>query len=79
MATTKAEVRAAMDIVFATLEVVRRAGEIPAGHLYAQLMSVPGMNEANFEKLVGCLERTRMVTHKSHVLRWIGPEIAEGK
>ncbi len=73
--STRYAVKQAVDIAFATLEVIRKAGSIPAGHLYAQLMTVPGMSEENFNKLVACLERTRLVTHKSHLLTWVGPEI----
>ena len=54
---TNTEVKAAFGILQAVAEAIREPGEVPSGHLYANLMSK--LSLAQFEQVLGVLEGSR--------------------
>lgn len=71
---TKEQVRGAVDVVVTIAEAVRSLGEVPSGELYAVAMSA-GLSLETYNKVLGILERAKLVENKGHLLRWVGPEI----
>ena len=71
---TKEEVRAAMSVVLAVSEAIRALGEVPSGHLYAQLMGTLSLESYN--KIIKTIKNTGLVEESGHVLRWVGPVAA---
>jgi hypothetical protein len=68
---TKDQVKAAMAIVLAVGETIRDLGEVPSGHLYAQLMGRFTLGE--YEKIIDTLVGAGVVEKTpSHLLRWVG-------
>jgi hypothetical protein len=51
--------------------VIREAGQIPAGHLYAPLTGK--LSLAHFQTAIKCLKNAGVVKEKNHLLFWIGP------
>lgn len=74
---TKAQARAAVDLIFAASEVLREKREMPSGHLYAALMQYVDL--AGYNAVIGILKRADLVSEENHVLRWIGPELGGSK
>ena len=76
MTTTKEQIRAAMAIVHALAEAIRELGQVPAGHLYANVMGK--LTHGQFEQAIGILVRAGVVRREpSHLLVWTGPELAK--
>jgi len=74
---TNTEVKAAFGILQAAAEAIRELGEVPSGHLYANLMSK--LSLAQFEQVLGVLKGAGLVRESNaHLLTWIGPALAEG-
>ena len=71
MPVTKEEVRAALETVRAVGDAIRELGEVPSGHLYAQLSSVMSLDEYN--TLIDCLKRADVVRESNHLLQWVEP------
>jgi len=70
---TNTEVKAAVEILKAVADAIRELGEVPSGHLYANLMSK--LSLAQFEQVVGVLKGAGLVRESNaHLLTWIGPE-----
>jgi hypothetical protein len=70
---TNTEVKAAFGILQAVAEAIRELGEVPSGHLYANLMSK--LTLAQFEQVLGVLKGAGLVRESNaHLLTWIGPE-----
>ena len=70
---TNTEVKAAFGILQAVAESIRELGEVPSGHLYANLMSK--LTLAQFEQVLGVLKGAGLVRESNaHLLTWIGPE-----
>ncbi len=68
---TKAQVKAAMAVVLVVGETIRDLGEVPSGHLYAQLMG--RFSLAEYEKIIDTLVRAGVVEKTpQHLLRWVG-------
>jgi hypothetical protein len=62
----------AVRVAHAVAEVIRNVGEIPSGHLFAQVMGV--MDLRQYEQVIDLLVDARLVERMpSHLLRWIGP------
>lgn len=62
----------AVKIAVAVADTIRELGEIPAGTLYAVLMT--RMSHHDFEQLMGILVSAGLVKRSaSHLLTWIGP------
>ena len=71
---TNTEVRAAFGILQAVAEAIRELGEVPSGHLYANLMS--RLSLAQFEQVLGILKGAGLVRESNaHLLTWIGPAL----
>ena len=67
---TKEEIKAGLETVRAVADAIRELKQVPAGHLYANLMHV--MNLDSFEKVVGMLIKAGLVRRDdSHLLHWI--------
>ena len=74
---TNTEVKAAFGILQAVAEAIRELGEVPSGHLYANLMSK--LRLAQFEQVLGVLKGAGLVRESNaHLLTWIGPALPEG-
>ena len=73
---TNTEVKAAFGILQAVAEAIRQLGEVPSGHLYANLMSK--LSLAQFEQVLGVLKGAGLVRESNaHLLTWIGPALPE--
>ncbi len=71
----KQQVRAGVNATLAIAEAIRELKQVPAGHLYARLMSVLSLDQ--FNALVRILINAGLVREdSSHLLMWIGPDIA---
>ena len=54
-------------------EIIRHAGEVPSGELYARLMHKVTLED--YTRLIETLKRTGLVTETpGHLLRWSGPK-----
>jgi hypothetical protein len=73
---TKERIAYAVKATAAISEAIRAVGEIPSGHLYAQVCGVITMGD--YESIIALLKRAELVSETGHVLRWVGPVIAEG-
>lgn len=59
--------------VLAIAETVRELGEVPSGHLYAQLMG--DMDLDTYTSLIQVLEHAGLVrVQPSHLIIWVGPK-----
>ena len=59
---------AALNILKAVADTIRELGEVPAGHLYANLMGV--MDLQQFDKIIGILVRAGVVKKRGDLLVW---------
>jgi hypothetical protein len=70
---TPTEVNAALGALKAVADAIRELGEVPSGHLYANLMSK--LSLAQFEQVLGVLKGAGLVRESNaHLLTRIGPE-----
>jgi hypothetical protein len=76
--TTNEQAREAMRIVLVVADIIREAGEIPSGHLYAALAE-RGMTLNNYNAILDTLKRTGLVQEANHLLTWDGPDVAEAQ
>lgn len=73
-AVTPKQIEAALATVLVIGDTIRDLGEIPAGHLYAQVMGHLGIE--SFDAAIDCLVRAGLVRRdNSHLLRWVGPKL----
>jgi hypothetical protein len=71
MNPTKSEINGGLQILISTAQLIRTLKTIPAGELYAQLMSK--MDLAGFESMIALLVKQGLVKrHQSHLLEWTG-------
>lgn len=64
--------RAALTLALIISEAIRDLGEVPSGHLYAQVMG--HMTIQTYEKIISTLVNAKLVARDgNHLLRWIGP------
>jgi hypothetical protein len=63
---------AAVNTIQALAEVVRIAGEIPSGHLYARFRGALTLN--GYQAAIELLKGANLVEEHNFLLRWIGPE-----
>ncbi len=62
-------------VVFTVAETIREVREVPSGHLYACLCDRVAL--ADYQTVLGVLSRARLIeVTRSHMIRWIGPEVA---
>jgi hypothetical protein len=70
--TTHDDVKAALGIVTAVADAIRELGEVPSGHLYANLMSKLSLEQ--YEQVIGVLKSTGLITESNaHLLTWVSP------
>jgi hypothetical protein len=68
---TRTEVNAAIETIKAIADTIRELGQVPAGTLYAHLMS--RMSLEQFEKIIGVLVNAGLVRRdQTHMLHWVG-------
>jgi hypothetical protein len=65
-----AELRSALTIMAAAVDVVRELGRVPSGHLYAMLMN--SLDETAYESMLRQVLRTGLVKRDGDVLVWVG-------
>jgi hypothetical protein len=67
------QLESAFQALKALAEIIRHAGEVPSGELYARLMGKVTLDD--YTRLVGTLKRTGLVTETpGHLLRWVEPQ-----
>jgi hypothetical protein len=72
------QVQAQVAVIKAVAEAIQSLGEVPAGHLYANLMG-HGLSLDTFESIIGILVAAEVVKRDgSHLLTWIGPSVTKG-
>ena len=70
---TSADVGNAVKAVAAVAEAIRELGQVPSGHLYAQLCGT--LTIGTYESILGILKRAELVSEQGSMLRWVGPVI----
>lgn len=70
---SKAQVLAAFQATTALAESIRTLGEVPSGHLYAQVCA--HMDLPTYERIIATLKNAGLVSESAHLLKWIGPEL----
>jgi hypothetical protein len=73
---TPRQVSAAFAQTAAIAEAIRELGEVPSGHLYAQVCG--RMELAAYERIIGTLKNAGLVAESGHLLKWIGPTFHTG-
>ena len=74
---TPTEVNAALGALKALADAIRELGEVPSGHLYANLQG--HITIGQFEQAIGILKNAGLVRESNaHLLTWIGPALPEG-
>jgi len=77
MTSTHPDVVAAFRILQAIAEAIRELGEVPSGHLYANLQDRLTLRQ--FEQAIEALKGAGLVRESNaHLLTWIGPALPEG-
>jgi hypothetical protein len=69
---TKDQRTAVVELIAAVAEVIRTAGEIPSGHLYAAMMGKVDIHTYN--AILSTLKGSKLVVEKNHLLTWVGPK-----
>ena len=68
--TTKAEIKAGIQILIAVGQTIRELKTVAAGHLYARLMGK--MDLEQFDAMIGVLEKQGLVKRTTdHQIAWI--------
>jgi len=71
MSVTKEQVVASINLVRTVADIIKELGEVPSGHLYAQLMPYNISLQA-YETIIRVILSTGLVQQKNHLLIWIG-------
>lgn len=66
---------AGLAMAVAVAETIRDLGEVPSGHLYAQLMASTQMTLPTYNILIASLKGAGLVSEKNYLLRWVGPRL----
>ncbi len=70
--TTTEQKKAALEAVLAISDAIHDLGEVPNGHLYAQVMGYLTLDQ--YMQILGILKRAGVIEESvAHVLRWTGP------
>ena len=78
MTVTREQVKSALQAAMVLAECIRELGEVPSGHLYAQVMS--RMDIGAYESCISMLIHAKLIARSgSHLLVWIGPAKEETK
>jgi hypothetical protein len=62
---------AATEVILAVAECIRDLGEVPSGHLYAQLCGL--MTLEQYSQIIEIIVSTGRVRESNHLLTWVGP------
>lgn len=69
---TNEQLKAVLQMGMAIGDAIRDLGEVPSGHLYAQLMGK--LSLANYEAILRGLARQGLIrVDGSHLITWTGP------
>jgi len=66
----------ALSIMLVVAEAIRELGEVPSGHLFAHLMTMPPLTQLTadqYQRMIDCLKGAGLVEERAHLLVWIGP------
>lgn len=76
---TRKQIAAAFQMTAAVLEVIRTSGDrgIPSGQLYSAICDKVTLE--GFQAMIQRIKATGLVTEQYHLLRYVGPVIAEVK
>jgi hypothetical protein len=66
------QIDAQMRIISAVASAIASLGEVPSGHLYAQVMA--HMTLEQYQRVIAVLVRSGLVADKGHLLKWTGPK-----
>lgn len=66
---TKNQIRAMVTIAVA--QAIQELGEVPSGHLYANLMGVLSLEQ--YQAIIQTLKDQKLISESMHLLKWIGP------
>jgi hypothetical protein len=73
-----AKAKTMLRVAMIVAETIRELGEVPSGHLYAQLMG--HMSLECYESIILGLTGAKLVKRDgSHLLRWVGPAKGVGR
>lgn len=70
---TKDAVKALIEVVRATGEIIRELKQVPSGHLYASMMGHLSLDDYNI--VIGVLKDAGLVVEKNYLLIWVGPPV----
>lgn len=65
------DLKAAELVIRVIADAIRELGEVPSGHLYANLMST-GLTLNGFQSVLGILTKAGLIRVENHVITWIG-------
>jgi len=68
-ANWQAQKNAMIQAVFAVRDAIKELGEVPSGHLYAQLMG--HMSLDTYNQIISLLKKSGKVTESGNLLRWV--------
>jgi hypothetical protein len=72
MSTTAVQ-SAAKQLIVIMGETIRDCGEVPSGHLYAQVMHL--INLESYNMVIEILEKMHCIkVGRNHLITWIGPK-----
>jgi hypothetical protein len=69
--SAKAAAKAYVELVGLVAEVIREAGEIPSGHVYATFSAVLDLNQYN--QVLAILQDAKVITISNFLITWVGP------
>jgi hypothetical protein len=75
--TTPQQITAAIMKVKAVADAIRELGQVPSGHLFAQLSSALDITE--YEAIIRTLKNAGLVSESAHLLRWVGPGVTDAQ
>lgn len=73
MSVASEKLAGSIQVLKAVAETIRELGEVPSGHLYAQLMGK--MNLEQYQSMIRILKDTGLISESGFVLKWCGPQV----
>ena len=67
--TKQEQVKAFVQIVKVVADTIKELGEVPSGHLYAQVMGLMSLD--SYQNIINTLVRSGIVTEKGNLLKWV--------
>jgi len=71
MSITKKDIEDTLTAVRIVAELIKAAGSIPSGHLYAAV-NARGLDLRTYDRIIDMLVQGDIVTKKNHLLTWKG-------